>query len=179
MSSIKMFQSLRQLPTTLRRYLSTSTSPLTSPESALRLLKSQPSHYIIAQLHLRRYLLTPNDILTVPRISSLNVGDTIQLSRILEVGSRDYTLRPPAAEKGQEPKVLNNVQVMATVIEHTKSKMQFIEKFKRRQRYSRRLMHKGQWCVSDGFFLLAYVLMVATGRGSGLARFRSRMGRRM
>lgn len=87
----KMLHQLRQLPSTLKRYL--STSAVTTPSEAISLLKSQPSHYIIAQLHLRRYLLTANDILTVPRLAQLRVGDRIQLSRILEIGSRDYTLR--------------------------------------------------------------------------------------
>ncbi|GAA5852265.1 hypothetical protein JCM5353_003510 [Sporobolomyces roseus] len=61
--------------------------------SALSLLKSQPSHYVSALLMGRRYLLTPNDILTIPHLKSVPVGTKISLTRILEVGSRDYTLR--------------------------------------------------------------------------------------
>lgn len=61
--------------------------------SALALLASQPSHYISALLLGRRYLLTPRDILTVPKMKGVVPGDRIELTRILEVGSRDYTLR--------------------------------------------------------------------------------------
>ncbi|GAA6063125.1 hypothetical protein JCM10212_002328 [Sporobolomyces blumeae] len=69
----------------------TSSSP--DEVSALSLLKSQPSHYVSALLMGRRYLLTENDILTVPHLKNVPVGTKIALTRILEVGSRDYTLR--------------------------------------------------------------------------------------
>jgi len=129
-----------------------ASAPTPTP-SAITLLKSQPSHYVVAQLHQRLYLLTANDILTVPWIPDLKVGEKIRLSRILQVGSRDYTLRVPntksTASGNDQPEraVLSeqDVQVWATIIEHTKSKIQHIEKFKRRHRYHRLLHHKGQW----------------------------------
>ncbi|CEQ40265.1 SPOSA6832_01860 [Sporobolomyces salmonicolor] len=55
-----------------------------------------PSHYVSALLMGRRYLLTPNDILTLPKLKNVPVGTRIALTRILEVGSRDYTLRAAA-----------------------------------------------------------------------------------
>lgn len=64
-----------------------------SEPSALSLLASQPSHYISALLLGRRYLLTPNDVLIVPKLKGVTPGTIIDLTRILEVGSRDYTLR--------------------------------------------------------------------------------------
>ncbi|GAA5857446.1 hypothetical protein JCM8547_009276 [Rhodosporidiobolus lusitaniae] len=69
------------------------TSSTSFEPSALSLLASQPSHYVNALLMGRRYLLTPGDILTVPKLKGVNVGQRIALTRILEVGSRDYTLR--------------------------------------------------------------------------------------
>lgn len=70
--------------------------------SALNLLRSQPSHYISALLLGRRYLLTSGDVLTVPKMKNVKPGDRIALTRILEVGSRDYTLRaaPLASSSG-------------------------------------------------------------------------------
>ncbi|KAM0756227.1 hypothetical protein T439DRAFT_320925 [Meredithblackwellia eburnea MCA 4105] len=67
--------------------------PSTAP-SPLSILASQPSHYITALLLGRRYLLTTNDILTVPKLKGVKPGDVLALTRILELGSRDYTLRP-------------------------------------------------------------------------------------
>ncbi|GAA6027265.1 hypothetical protein JCM8097_002539 [Rhodosporidiobolus ruineniae] len=75
----------------------TSSSP--SEPSALSLLRSQPSHYVNVLLMGRRYLLTPGDVLTVPKLKNVQVGQRIALTRVLEVGSRDYTLRaalPPS-----------------------------------------------------------------------------------
>lgn len=72
-----------------------------STPSVLSLLASQPSHYVSALLLGRRYILTARDILTVPKMKGVQPGDRIELTRILEVGSRDYTLRamnlPPAS----------------------------------------------------------------------------------
>lgn len=41
----------------------------------------------------QRYILAPGDVLTVPNLKNTKVGDRLALTRILEVGSRDYTLR--------------------------------------------------------------------------------------
>lgn len=70
-----------------------SSSSGTTITSALSLLRSQPAHYVVIFFLGRRYLLQPDDILTVPRIKDLSVGDVLLLTRVTEVGSRDYTLR--------------------------------------------------------------------------------------
>lgn len=38
-------------------------------------------------------MLTPRDVFTIPRLRDVEVGDVLELERIHEVGSRDYTLR--------------------------------------------------------------------------------------
>ncbi|KAM0787515.1 hypothetical protein ACM66B_003587 [Microbotryomycetes sp. NB124-2] len=81
-------------------------SPTALPASAetsrsvLGLLASQPSHYITALVLGRRYQLTANDVLTVPHMKGVKPGDRIALTRILEVGSRDYTLRAMPSTDG-------------------------------------------------------------------------------
>ncbi|KAK4056036.1 hypothetical protein OIO90_003031 [Microbotryomycetes sp. JL221] len=88
---------LTSLPNSLPLYAHpNSTTPTQLPDSSssvLSLIASQPSHYITALLLGRRYQLTPNDVLTVPHMKGVKPGDRIELTRILEVGSRDYTLR--------------------------------------------------------------------------------------
>lgn len=74
-----------------RLTLTKKITPLSS--SPLSLLAQQPSHYISALVLGRRYQLTSNDILTVPHMKGVKPGDRIRLTRILEVGSRDFTLR--------------------------------------------------------------------------------------
>ena len=107
-----------------------------STAEALELIRSEPNYYVIANLLGRRFILSPRDILTVPRIKDVAVGDVISFSAISEAGSRTYTLRGnPILPSG-------TVRVQATVIEHTKGKLEKIEKFKRRKGYHRIIHHK-------------------------------------
>jgi len=104
--------------------------------SALDLIRSQPSHYVIASLVGRKYLLTPRDILTVPRLNDVKVGDTLALTDIHELGSREYTLRgDPLIPAGA-------VTLKATVVEHTKGPLELIVKKKRRKGYKKTIQHK-------------------------------------
>lgn len=104
--------------------------------SAFDLIRSQPSHYVVASLVGRKYILTPRDVLTVPRLRDVKVGDTLAIDHILELGSREYTVR------GSPTIPSDQVQVRATVIEHTKGKMETIFKKKRRKGYQKTIHHK-------------------------------------
>ena len=103
---------------------------------ALAYLRAQPSHYVVASMHGRKYLLAPRDLLTVARLRGVRVGDRLRLSEIHEVGSRDFTLRgSPTLPQGI-------VSLEATVVEHTKGAMERIVKFKRRKHYQKTIEHK-------------------------------------
>lgn len=104
--------------------------------TALQLLRSQPSHYVVAALVGNKYLLTPRDVLTIARLKDARVGDRLALTEIYEVGSRDYTLR------GNPILSPDVVRVHATVVEHTKGTMERIVKFKRRKHYRKTVSHK-------------------------------------
>ncbi|KAG8861419.1 hypothetical protein FRB96_002868 [Tulasnella sp. 330] len=108
-----------------------------SISSALGLIRTQPSHYAIASLVGRKYLLTPRDLLTVPRLNDVRVGDTLALTNIHELGSREYTLRG-------DPLItpVGTVTIKATVVEHTKGNMEVIVKKKRRKGYKKTIKHK-------------------------------------
>lgn len=107
-----------------------------STTAALELIRSQPSHYIVASIAGRKHLLAPRDILTIPRLNDVNVGDVISLSEIHELGSREYTVR------GNPVLPTDKVKVEATVMEHTKGNMEFIFKKKRRKGYQKTITHK-------------------------------------
>lgn len=128
-SSSQPFNSFASFPPT----------PPTSIQEALTLLRSQNNHYIIADLKGRSYLLTKNDILTLPRLNDVQVGDRLELSLIREIGSRDFTLRGSPYIGSDETLP---VSVYATVIEHKKAKMIDVTKFKKRKNYRRLLHHK-------------------------------------
>lgn len=60
---------------------------------ALSLLRSQPSHYVVASISGRTFVLSNSDLVTLPRIRDVKLGDVLELDLVHEVGSRDYTLR--------------------------------------------------------------------------------------
>jgi len=147
---------------------------------------------------------------TVPHLKDVNVGDILTLTRIHEVGSRDYTLRAQSnlteRKRGLETNLIERIrngskidvsnpsstlsllgsssrgivegeeQVLRTsttsfatkllpnglahtgstlreetvrvkvlVLEHTKGKLEKIEKTKRRKGYKKTIQHKGWW----------------------------------
>ena len=127
-----MSLALRQLTT---RALHTQSTVPTAP-SPLSLIRSQPSQYVVASVAGRKYLLAPRDLLTVPRLNDVKVGDVLELSEIHEIGSREYTLR------GNPTIPPEKVKVEATVVEHTKGKMEVIFKKKKRKGYQRTITHK-------------------------------------
>lgn len=104
--------------------------------AALNLIRSQPSQYIVATVAGRKYLLAPRDILTVPHLTDVRVGDVLALSDIHELGSREYTLR------GNPVIPTSKVKVEATVIEHTKGKQEVVIKRKRRKGYYKTIRNK-------------------------------------
>jgi len=118
------------------RLLHTHANAPPTTTAALELIRSQPNHYVVASLAGRKYLLAPRDVLTVPRLKDVNVGDVLALTEIHELGSREYTLRGhPCISQSQ-------VSVAATVLEHTKGRMEFIFKKKRRKGYQKTIQHK-------------------------------------
>lgn len=72
----------------------------------------------------------------MPRLKDVKVGDVLRLSDIHEIGSREYTVR------GNPVIPSEHVRVEATVVEHTKGRMELIFKKKRRKGYERTVQHK-------------------------------------
>ena len=112
-----------------------ATLPASTPD-ALALIRTQPQRYVVASVAGRKYVLAPRDLLTVPRLRDVRVGDVLQLSAIHEFGSRDYTIR------GNPTLPAEQVSVSATVVEHTKGAMETIFKKKRRKGYQKTITHK-------------------------------------
>ena len=107
-----------------------------SATSALALIRSQPSQYAVTAVAGRKYLLAPRDLLTVPRLNDVAVGDILELDNVHELGSREYTLR------GSPHLSSDVVKITATVVEHTKGQMERIVKKKRRKGYKKTIEHK-------------------------------------
>ena len=127
-------------PFRLFRHLHTSapraTITVNSVAEALELIRSQPSHYVRATLAGKELILTPRDLVTVPRLKDVHVGDVLTLDAITELGSREYTIR------GNPYIPTRLATISATVVENTMGKMEEIFKKKRRKGYQRTIKHK-------------------------------------
>jgi len=128
----RVLPAFRQLQTSAPR----ATITVNSVTDALELIRSQPSHYVRATLAGKELILTPRDLVTVPRLKDVDVGDVLTLDAITELGSREYTLR------GNPYVPTQLASVSATVVEHTMGKMEEIFKKKRRKGYQRTIKHK-------------------------------------
>jgi large subunit ribosomal protein L21 len=120
----------------LARAIHTQPATPGSADSALQLIRSQPSQYVVATFAGKKYILAPRDVLTVPRLRDVKVGDVLLLDKIHELGSRDYTLR------GDPVISPERIKVDATVIEHTKGSLETKFKKKRRKGYQKTIKNK-------------------------------------
>lgn len=117
--------------------------------------------YCVARLHSRNYLLHPRDVLTLPTLKPMQApGTTLALTRILEVGGREFAIRSPAAEGKELRKQLPKgpgidagfetippwvASCELTVLEHTKSPMTRTLLKKRRKGYQKTITNKQGW----------------------------------
>ncbi|KAL5416171.1 hypothetical protein PMIN03_002209 [Paraphaeosphaeria minitans] len=121
----------------------------------LPLLTSQPAHYITAHIHGHPYLLTPGDTLRLPFLMpNVEAGDVLRLNRATHIGSRDYTLKAPAAIKGtaDHGKIVHYLDerlftCRATVVGVGSEPMRIMEKTKRRQRHVKHVFSKHKYTV--------------------------------
>lgn len=64
----------------------------------LPLLRSQGPHYITIHIHGNPYLVTQGDSIRLPfYMHDVEPGDVLRLDRAINLGSRDFTLKAPAA----------------------------------------------------------------------------------
>lgn len=121
----------------------------------LPLLHAQPSHYMTVHIHGRPYLLTRGDTLRLPFLMpSVKPGDILRLNRATHIGSRDYTLKAPAAIKGtadhsKQVFYLDErlFTVRARVVGIETEPMRVEEKTKRRQRHTKHVFSKMRFTV--------------------------------
>lgn len=126
-----------------------------SIRTLLPLLTSQPAHYITAHIHGRPYLLTPGDTVRLPFLMpDVQAGDVLRLNRATHIGSRDYTLKAPAAVKGtaDHGKIVHYLDerlftCRATVVGVESEPMRIMEKTKRRQRHVKHVYSKHKYTV--------------------------------
>ncbi|KAJ2423471.1 hypothetical protein GGF41_003127, partial [Coemansia sp. RSA 2531] len=80
-------------------------------------LRDQQKYYATVVIKGRPFTVTQNDIIIMDRIQELELGDSLALNQVTELGSRDYTI------KGQPFIDSSLFKVEATVIEHPDGKL--------------------------------------------------------
>ncbi|KAF1999470.1 hypothetical protein P154DRAFT_620901 [Amniculicola lignicola CBS 123094] len=126
-----------------------------SIKQLLPLLHAQPNHYMTIHLHGHPYLITLGDTIRLPFLMPrVAPGDVLRLNRVTHIGSRDYTLKAPAAQKGTRDAAKKVFYLderlfvcRATVVGEETEPMRVEEKTKRRQRYTRHVFSKHKYTV--------------------------------
>ncbi|KAJ2741144.1 hypothetical protein GGI20_005388 [Coemansia sp. BCRC 34301] len=101
-------------------------------------LRDQQKYYATVVIKGRPFTVTRNDIIVMDRIKELELGDSLTLNQVTELGSRDYTI------KGQpfiEPSLF---RIEATVIEHPDGKLFTVTKKKRRTAHQKITYHRNR-----------------------------------
>ncbi|KAH6585394.1 hypothetical protein BASA50_004922 [Batrachochytrium salamandrivorans] len=84
---------------------------------ALSLMFNQSKYYAVVEIKNRPYHVAKNDVVVVPRMNDLKIGDVISLDRVREIGSPDYVLQ------GNPYLHPSYYTIQASAIEHTIGKV--------------------------------------------------------
>ncbi|KAJ2459697.1 hypothetical protein GGF42_001310 [Coemansia sp. RSA 2424] len=101
-------------------------------------LREQQKYYATVVIKGRPFTVTQNDIIVMDRIKELELGDSLALNQVTELGSRDYTI------KGQPFVDCGLFKVEATVIEHPDGKLFTVTKKKRRTAHQKITYHRNR-----------------------------------
>ncbi|MFC7220509.1 50S ribosomal protein L21 [Streptomyces polyrhachis] len=89
--------------------------------------------YAIVRTGGRQQKVSVGDVIETNRISTSNVGDTVELSTLLVVDGDTVT---------SDPWVLDGVKVTAEVVDHHKGDKIRIQKYKNKTGYKKRIGHR-------------------------------------
>ncbi|PVV05297.1 hypothetical protein BB560_000186 [Smittium megazygosporum] len=107
-----------------------------SNKKLLELLTNELDFYATVAIKGRKFTVTKGDTIVMDRMNDLNLGDTIALNQVSELGSKNYTLSgAPYINQGL-------VSIEATVIDLPEGKTVVTFKKKRRKGYQRTVQHK-------------------------------------
>ena len=107
----------------------------------LNRLRDQLHYYAVIEISSQKFLVTKNDLVVTHRLGDVDVGDEIKLNRVLELGSKDYTI------KGKPLVSEAFYSIKATVVEQPKGPFIEIFKKKQRNRHRKRITHKQTYTI--------------------------------
>ncbi|KAJ1859036.1 hypothetical protein GGH12_000881 [Coemansia sp. RSA 1822] len=126
--------SLQETTTATASPASTKWSPQTV--ELVNRLRDQQKYYATVIIKGRPFTVTQNDIVVMDRIKDLELGDSLALNQVTELGSRDYTI------KGQPFVNPGMFKIEATVIEHPDGKQFTVTKKKQRTAGQKTTFHR-------------------------------------
>ncbi|KAI9503721.1 hypothetical protein GGI25_006472 [Coemansia spiralis] len=104
-------------------------------------LRDQQKYYATVVIKGRPFTVTQNDIVVMDRIKELELGDSLALTQVTELGSRDYTI------KGQPFVDPSLYSIKATVIEHPDGKLFTVTKKRRRTAHQKTTYHRNHYTM--------------------------------
>ncbi|KAJ2608033.1 hypothetical protein H4S08_004605 [Coemansia sp. RSA 1365] len=104
-------------------------------------LRDQQKYYATVVIKGRPFTVTQNDIIIMDRIKDLELGDSLALNQVTELGSRDYTI------KGQPFVDPSLFRIKATVIEHPDGKQFTVTKKKQRTAHQKITYHRNYYTM--------------------------------
>ncbi|KAJ1997922.1 hypothetical protein GGI04_005219 [Coemansia thaxteri] len=130
----------QSLCTSLRLASTAAAAAKWSPSSVdlVNRLRDQQKYYATVVIKGRPFTVTQNDIIVMDRIKELELGDSLALNQVTELGSRDFTI------KGQPFIDSSLFSVKATVIEHADGKLFTVTKKKRRTAHQKVTYHRNR-----------------------------------
>ncbi|KAJ2830425.1 hypothetical protein IWW50_000288 [Coemansia erecta] len=134
-------QGIQTTPAPLQVAGEAAASPATakwSPQTVdlVNRLRDQQKYYATVVIKGRPFTVTQNDIVVMDRIKDLELGDSLALNQVTELGSRDYTIKgQPFVDPGM-------FRIEATVIEHPDGKQFTVVKKKQRTAGQKTTYHR-------------------------------------
>ncbi|KAJ1877239.1 hypothetical protein LPJ66_012148 [Kickxella alabastrina] len=135
--------SARALYTTQTEAAKTATAASWSNNSIelVNRLREQQKYYATVVIKGRPFTVTQNDIIVMDRIKDLELGDSLSLNQVTELGSHDYTI------KGQPMVDPSLFKIEATVIEHPDGKLFTVTKKKQRTAHHKTTYHRNRYTM--------------------------------
>ncbi|KAJ2194515.1 hypothetical protein EV180_005237 [Coemansia sp. RSA 518] len=135
---VRGFQTTRAVLQVTSATAASPTATKWSPQTVelVNRLRDQQKYYATVIIKGRPFTVTQNDIVVMDRIKDLELGDSLALNQVTELGSRDYTI------KGQPFVNPGMFKIEATVIEHPDGKQFTVTKKKQRTAGKKTTFHR-------------------------------------
>ncbi|RKP39021.1 ribosomal protein L21-like protein, partial [Dimargaris cristalligena] len=104
-------------------------------------LRNQINYFATVRIKGRLFTVTEGDMIVTERMADLALGDVLQLDRVKEIGSRDFSI---VGKPYVSPEYYT---IRAVVMEHTLSSPITVVKFKKRKDYKKTIVYQHKYTL--------------------------------